>query len=87
MGVIGRSGANYGAVHMPVKDASRLISLSAGARQTNLTPPGLLKILRRTGNAIRDDGRWYVDSAVIDQIASARRMLGLDRSYRHSITA
>jgi hypothetical protein len=57
----------------------QMIPLSAGARQTNLTPQGLLKILRRTGNAIRDDGRWYAKPAVIDQIASARRTLGIDR--------
>ena len=55
------------------------IPLSAGARQTNLTPTGLLKLLLRTSSAIRDDGRWYVDPAVIEQIAAARRTLGIDR--------
>jgi hypothetical protein len=55
------------------------VSLSAGARQTNLTPQGLLKILHRTNSAIRDDGRWYADQTVIDQIAKARRVLGVDR--------
>jgi hypothetical protein len=58
------------------------IPLSAGARQTNLTPPGLLKILQRTNSAIRDDGRWYVDLVTVEQIAAARRTLGIDRGAR-----
>jgi hypothetical protein len=69
---------------MAVTTVPQLIPLSAGARQTNLTPQGLLKILQRTGNAIRDDGRWYAKPAAIDRIASARRTLGVDRSYRQS---
>ena len=60
--------------------ASPRVSLSAGAKQTNLTPHGLLKILHRTNSAIRDDGHWYADQAVIDQIAKARRVLGFDRN-------
>jgi hypothetical protein len=56
------------------------LSLSVGTRQINLTSPGLLKILRRTNSAIRDDGRWYVDRAVIERIAEARRALGIDRN-------
>jgi hypothetical protein len=60
------------------------IPLSAGARQTNLTSQGLLKILRRTDNAIREDGRWYVDPTIIDKIAAARRALGIDRTKRAS---
>jgi hypothetical protein len=59
--------------------ASSRVSLSAGARQTNLTPQGLLKILHRTGSAIRDDGHWYAEQTVVDQIATARRVLGVDR--------
>jgi hypothetical protein len=55
------------------------IKLSTGARQSNLTSQGLLKILKRTGRAIRDDGRWYVDPDVVDQILQARRVLGVDR--------
>ncbi len=55
------------------------IPLSAGARKTNLTPQGLLKILRRTKSVIRDDGRWYVDPNVVEQIVVARRVLGTDR--------
>jgi hypothetical protein len=58
------------------------IPLSTGARKTNLTPQGLLKILRRNGSAIRDDGRWYVDPAIIDQIAVARQVLGFARTKR-----
>lgn len=60
----------------------RRIRLSAGARLTNLTSQGLLKILRRTRSAIRDDGRWYVDPSIIDQIAIARRVLGIARTKR-----
>ena len=54
------------------------IKLSEGAQKTNLTPHGLLKILRRTKNAIRDDGHWFVYPEVIEQIAAARQILGLD---------
>lgn len=60
-----------------------LITLSAGARRTNLTSQGLLKILKRTGCAVRDDGRWFVDPNVVEQIAAARRLLGIDqRNFR-----
>jgi len=55
------------------------ITLSAGARRSNLTSQGLLKILRRTGSAIRDDGRWFVDPNIVEQIVAARRLLGIDR--------
>jgi hypothetical protein len=51
---------------MSVKSTPPRVPLSVGAKQTNLTSQGLLKILRRTGSAIRDDGRWYVDPTVID---------------------
>ena len=54
--------------------------LSAGAKQTHLTPQGLLKILKRTDSAIRNDGHWYADPEKIDQIAAARQVLGLDRN-------
>ena len=65
---------------MPVTGTQPRIPLSAGARLTNLTSQGLLKILRRTGNAIRNDGRWYVDPSIIDQIGTARRVLGIART-------
>jgi hypothetical protein len=65
---------------MPVESTPELVPLSVGAKRANLTSEGLLKILRRTGSAIRDDGRWYVDPTVVDQIATARRVLGVDRS-------
>jgi hypothetical protein len=65
---------------MSVESTPPRIPLADGAKQTNLTSQGLLKILRRTGSAIRDDGRWYVDPTVVDQIAKARRVLGVDRS-------
>lgn len=55
------------------------VPLAVGARRTELTPQGLLKILKRTNSAIRDDGRWFADAAVVDEIARARRVLGLDR--------
>jgi len=64
---------------MPVTSTPSRIPLSAGARQANLTSQGLLKILQRTDSAIRDDGRWYVDPFVMNRIAQARRVLGLDR--------
>jgi hypothetical protein len=55
-----------------------LIPLSKGARRADLTPQGLLKILKRTKSAIRDDGRWLVDPEVVEQIVAARRVLGID---------
>jgi hypothetical protein len=65
---------------MPVTKTVSRMPLSVGAKITNLTPQGLLKILRRTNSAIRDDGRWYVDPTIIDQITAARRLLGIDRN-------
>jgi hypothetical protein len=56
-----------------------LITLSASARKANLTSQGLLKILKRTGCAIRNDGHWFVDPVVIEQIVLARRVLGIER--------
>jgi hypothetical protein len=55
------------------------VKLSAAARRADLTPQGLLKILKRTNSAIRDDGRWYVDPDVIEKIVAARRILGVER--------
>jgi hypothetical protein len=57
----------------------RPIPLAAGARKSNLTSQGLLKILKRTKSAIRNDGRWYVDPGVVEQIVAARRILGVKR--------
>jgi hypothetical protein len=70
---------------MAVSDSQRPctpIPLSQGANKTNLTPPGLLKILQRTGKAIRDDGHWFADPGIVDEIARARQVLGLDRISR-----
>jgi hypothetical protein len=65
---------------MTVTDNSQPpIPLSAGARMASLTSQGLLKILKRTKNAIRDDGHWFVDPNVVEQIVAARRALGIDR--------
>jgi hypothetical protein len=65
---------------LPTRQPGRpRIPLAIGAHRTKLTTQGLLKILQRTNSAIRDDGRWYADPAVVDEIASARRVLGLDR--------
>jgi hypothetical protein len=64
---------------MPVATtASQPIPLSAGARMASLTSQGLLKILKRTKGAIRDDGRWYVSRDVVEEIVQARRVLGID---------
>lgn len=56
------------------------IPLPAAARQTRLTPQGLLKILQRTDSAIRDDGHWYAEPETISAIETARRVLGIDRN-------
>jgi hypothetical protein len=55
------------------------IPLSAGAQTAGLTAQGLLKILKRTNSAIRDDGRWYVLPHVLEQVIQARRILGVER--------
>lgn len=65
---------------MTVTKTRPRVPLSAGAKQTGLTSRGLLKILLRTDSAIRDDGHWYAEPETIDQIATARRVLGIDRN-------
>jgi hypothetical protein len=60
------------------------IPLAAAARQSRLTPHGLLKILRRTRKAIRDDGHWYADPADVEAIIMARRALGLDEKMQQT---
>ena len=70
---------------MTVLDSQRSrtpIPLAQGANKAALTPPGLLKILQRTGKAIRDDGHWYADPAIVEEIAKARQVLGLTRGKR-----
>jgi hypothetical protein len=69
---------------MTVPNRGRLKPIPAESRRANLTPQGLLKILRRTGKAVRNDGRWYTDPADTDQIVIARRVLGLQRSDRQA---
>jgi hypothetical protein len=53
------------------------IKLHDAAREADLSPHGLLKILKRTGSVIRDDGRWYVLPDVLAQVIQARRILGI----------
>ena len=56
---------------------STRIKLHDAAREADLSPHGLLKILKRTGSVIRDDGRWYVLPHVLEQVIQARRILGI----------
>ena len=56
------------------------VSLPAAARNLGLSSPGALKIIQRANFAIRDDGRWYVFADKLEEIAKARRLLGIDRS-------
>jgi hypothetical protein len=42
----------------------------------------LLNVLRRTGGAIRDDGRWFCTAADVDRIRQARQALGAGMSRR-----
>jgi hypothetical protein len=58
------------------------VPIRIGAERLGLTPAGLLKILRRTNSALRDDGRWFAATTTIDQIENARRVLGLDKDAR-----
>jgi hypothetical protein len=62
------------------------ISVPDGARKADLTAQGLLKILKRTGSLIRDDGRWYCDPQFVNQVIEARRILGIDRAKKASIS-
>ena len=48
------------------------VKLSVGAQIADVTPHGFLKILKRTKNAIRDDGRWYAYEDIVEQIAAAQ---------------
>jgi hypothetical protein len=68
---------------IPAETQNR-IALPVAAQQVKLTAQGLLKILQRTGSAIRDDGRWYVDPAVVNQIITARKVLGLAGGRPHA---
>jgi hypothetical protein len=61
-----------------VATQSRL-PLVPAAKRANLTPAGLLKILRRSRLAIRDDGKWFVNESDLDVVIAARRTLGLAR--------
>lgn len=61
------------------------IPLSAGARMASLTSQGLLKILKRTKSAIRDDGHWYVSRHVVEEIVQARRVLGIERNSAEAV--
>jgi hypothetical protein len=61
-------------------NTSKLIPVPDGARKAELTPQGLFKILKRTGNLTRDDGRWYCDPDIVDRVIEARRVLGIDRN-------
>ena len=72
---------------MPDLDKYKLIPLPAGAREANLTSPGLLKILKRTGKAIRDDGRWYATPEDVERIAAARRVLQVMQKQLAQMTA
>ena len=49
------------------------IKLHDAAREADLSPHGLLKILKCTGSVIRDDGRWYVLPDVLAQVIQAQR--------------
>jgi hypothetical protein len=73
------STANSGS-HEILEFKGSSVPIRIGAARLGLTPAGLLKILRRTNSAIRDDGRWFAATSTIDQVDNARRVLGLSRS-------
>lgn len=53
------------------------LALPQAAKQLGMTAPGALKLLRRTGRAIRDDGHWSVSRNDLRAIQRARTLLGL----------
>ena len=57
--------------------ADARISLRAAAARLEMLPLGLQKLLARTNSLIRDDGRWFVDIAIIAKVQEARAVLGL----------
>jgi hypothetical protein len=63
----------------PIAAEQLRVPLPSAARRLGLTRYGLLKILRRTDSAIRDDGRWFVSPRTLEEIEAARRVLGIDR--------
>lgn len=53
------------------------ITLRSAASRLEMSPLGLQKLLARTNGLIRDDGHWFVRSAVVAEIQKARAVLGL----------
>jgi len=53
------------------------IPIGKAAKDIGMTRHGLRAILLRTGKGIRRDGRWFVQTETRDQLAAARRVLGL----------
>jgi hypothetical protein len=51
---------------VPLRDAAESIGYSTA---------GMLKILRKTGRAIRDDGRWFARQADVTAIKTALSVL------------
>jgi hypothetical protein len=65
-------------------DLTKRVPLQVAARELGLTGHGLLKLLKRSDAAIRDDGHWYVLAEKLETIAAARRTLGIDRAPKAS---
>ncbi len=53
------------------------ITLRSAASRLEMSPLGLQKLLARTNSLIRNDGHWFVSTAVIAKIQEARAVLGL----------
>jgi hypothetical protein len=54
-----------------------LVSLAEAADDNQVTPSGMLHILRRINAAVRRDGHWYATAETVDRIKRARQDLGL----------
>lgn len=42
-----------------------------------MTALGLQRLCEKTGKLVRDDGRWFLERATVDEFKAARRTLGL----------
>jgi hypothetical protein len=58
-----------------MKSTTVNVPIPRAAKQLDMTSPGLLKLLRRTNRAIRDDGHWFMTPEDLAQIKRARLTL------------
>ena len=62
--------------HLNTKIPINCIAVSRAAKELEMTSVGLLDLLKRTGSAVRRDGRYFVTAEKLEQIKLARKTLG-----------